>query len=80
MVWRFRHSFKVIPGVRLNLSKRGLSACIGSAPSAPANPFGKSQNQKSRRLRRPARLCTVCVRDIHFVGELYLAPSFGFSP
>ena len=32
MAWRFRHSFKVIPGVRLNLSKRGLSASIGGAP------------------------------------------------
>ena len=32
MGWRFRHSFKVIPGVRLNLSKTGLSASIGSAP------------------------------------------------
>jgi Protein of unknown function (DUF4236) len=30
--WRFRHSFKVIPGVRLNLSKSGLSASIGTAP------------------------------------------------
>jgi hypothetical protein len=32
MGWRFRRSFKVIPGVRLNLSKRGLSASIGGAP------------------------------------------------
>src|SRR4051812_10665080 len=32
MGWRFRHSFKVIPGVRLNLSKSGLSASIGAAP------------------------------------------------
>ena len=32
MGWRFRHSFKVIPGVRLNLSKSGLSASIGGAP------------------------------------------------
>jgi hypothetical protein len=32
MAWRFRHSFKVIPGVKLNLSKRGLSASIGGAP------------------------------------------------
>jgi len=32
VAWRFRHSFKVIPGVRLNLSKSGLSASIGGAP------------------------------------------------
>ena len=32
MGWRFRHSFKVIPGVRLNLSKSGLSCSIGGAP------------------------------------------------
>ena len=32
MAWRFRKSFKVIPGVRLNLSRRGLSATIGASP------------------------------------------------
>jgi len=32
MSWRFRKSFKVIPGVRLNLSRSGLSASIGGAP------------------------------------------------
>jgi hypothetical protein len=32
MSWRFRRSFKLIPGVRLNLSKNGLSASIGGAP------------------------------------------------
>src|SRR5580704_17806248 len=32
MGWRFRQSFTVIPGVRLNLSKSGLSASIGGAP------------------------------------------------
>src|SRR4051812_46514115 len=32
MSWRFRQSFKLIPGVRLNLSARGLSASIGGAP------------------------------------------------
>jgi hypothetical protein len=32
MGWRFRHSFKVIPGVRLNLSKSGLSCSVGDAP------------------------------------------------
>jgi hypothetical protein len=32
MGWRFRTSFKIIPGVRLNLSKTGLSASIGGAP------------------------------------------------
>lgn len=32
MGWRFHKSFTVIPGLRLNLSKSGLSASIGSAP------------------------------------------------
>lgn len=32
MGWRFRQSFKVIPGLRLNLSASGLSASIGGAP------------------------------------------------
>src|SRR5947207_7023729 len=32
MSWRFRQSFTLIPGVRLNLSKSGLSASIGGAP------------------------------------------------
>ena len=32
MGWRFRQSFKIIPGVRLNLSKSGLSCSIGGAP------------------------------------------------
>src|SRR4051794_33668247 len=32
MSWRFRRSFRVIPGVKLNLSKRGLSCSIGGAP------------------------------------------------
>jgi hypothetical protein len=32
MSWRFRRSFKVIPGVRLNLSKSGLTCSIGGAP------------------------------------------------
>lgn len=32
MGWRFRHSFKVIPSVRLNLSKSGLSCSVGGAP------------------------------------------------
>jgi Protein of unknown function (DUF4236) len=32
MGWRFRHSFKVIPVVKLNLSKSGLSCSVGGAP------------------------------------------------
>ena len=32
MGWRFRQSFKIIPGLKLNLSKSGLSASIGGAP------------------------------------------------
>lgn len=32
MGWIFRQSFQVIPGLRLNLSKSGLSASIGGSP------------------------------------------------
>jgi hypothetical protein len=32
MGWRFRQSFTIVPGLRLNLSKGGLSASIGGAP------------------------------------------------
>jgi Protein of unknown function (DUF4236) len=32
MGWRFRRSFKIIPGVKLNLSKSGLSCSVGGAP------------------------------------------------
>ena len=32
MGWRFRQSFSIVPGLRLNLSKSGLSASIGSSP------------------------------------------------
>lgn len=32
MSWRFRQSFKIIPGLKLNLSKSGLSASVGGAP------------------------------------------------
>jgi len=33
MNWQFRRSFKVIPGVRLNLSQTGLSISVGDAPA-----------------------------------------------
>jgi hypothetical protein len=32
MAWRFRKSFSPLPGVRLTLSKRGLSTSIGAGP------------------------------------------------
>jgi hypothetical protein len=32
MSWRFRQSFKLFPGVKINLSKSGLSTTIGSGP------------------------------------------------
>jgi predicted RNA-binding Zn-ribbon protein involved in translation (DUF1610 family) len=32
MSFRFRQSFKILPGLKLNLSKTGLSASIGGAP------------------------------------------------
>jgi hypothetical protein len=41
MSWRFRQSFKIMPGVRLNLSRSGLSASIGGAPfTINAGPRG----------------------------------------
>src|ERR1700693_2017061 len=45
MTWRFRKSFKVLPGVRLNLTKRGLSATVGAAPfSVNFGPRGVYSN------------------------------------
>ena len=32
MAWRFRKSFKLLPGVRVNVSKSGISTSIGAAP------------------------------------------------
>ena len=34
MSWRFRTSFKVMPGLRLNLSRTGLSATVGASPKS----------------------------------------------
>jgi hypothetical protein len=45
MGWRFRKSFKVLPGVRLNLSRRGLSTTLGSGPlSVNIGPRGVYRN------------------------------------
>ncbi len=45
MSWRFRKSFTVIPGVRLNLTSRGLSTTIGAAPfSVNIGPNGVYRN------------------------------------
>ena len=44
MSWRFRKSFKVMPGLRLNVSRRGVSATIGAAPfSVSVGPKGVYQ-------------------------------------
>ena len=41
MSWRFRKSFKVLPGLRLNLTQAGLSATIGASPfSVNVGPKG----------------------------------------
>ncbi len=41
MGWRFRKSFKVLPGIKLNLTSRGLSATIGASPfSVNVGPRG----------------------------------------
>src|SRR4051812_14601273 len=45
MGWRFRKSFRVIPGVRLNVSTRGVSATIGGGPvSLNVGPSGAYAN------------------------------------
>lgn len=45
MSWRFRKTFKVLPGVKLNLTSRGLSATIGAAPlSVNVGPHGVYRN------------------------------------
>lgn len=45
MSWRFRKTFKVIPGVKLNLTARGLSATLGGSPfSVNIGPGGVYRN------------------------------------
>jgi hypothetical protein len=45
MSWRFRKTFKVLPGVKLNLTARGLSATLGAAPfSVNIGPKGVYRN------------------------------------
>jgi hypothetical protein len=45
MSWRFRKTFKVFPGVKLNLTHRGLSTTLGTAPfSMNVGPRGVYRN------------------------------------
>jgi hypothetical protein len=45
MSWRFRKSFKIMPGVKLNLTRHGLSATLGAAPfSLNVGPRGVYSN------------------------------------
>jgi hypothetical protein len=45
MSWRFRKTFKVLPGVKLNLTAHGLSATFGVAPfSINVGPRGMYRN------------------------------------
>jgi hypothetical protein len=45
MSWRFRKTFKVFPGVKLNLTARGLSATLGASPfSVNIGPRGVYRN------------------------------------
>lgn len=45
MSWRFRKTFKLLPGVKLNLTARGLSATFGAAPfSVNVGPKGVYRN------------------------------------
>jgi hypothetical protein len=45
MSWRFRKTFRVLPGVKLNLTARGLSATLGASPfSINVGPRGVYRN------------------------------------
>jgi len=45
MSWRFRKTFKVLPGVKLNLTRYGLSATVGASPlSVNLGPRGVYAN------------------------------------
>jgi TPR repeat protein len=45
MSWRFRKTFKLLPGVKLNLTRHGLSATLGAAPfSLNVGPRGIYRN------------------------------------
>lgn len=45
MSWRFRKTFRVLPGIKLNLTARGLSATLGAAPfSVNVGPRGVYRN------------------------------------
>lgn len=45
MTWRFRKTFKLLPGVKLNLTARGLSATLGASPfSLNIGPRGVYRN------------------------------------
>src|SRR5271169_6434888 len=45
MSWRFRKSFKVLPSLKLNLTRHGLSATLGAAPfSVNVGPRGVYRN------------------------------------
>src|SRR2546422_4153670 len=45
MGWRFRKSFKLLPGIRLNVSRSGVSATIGASPfSLNVGPRGVYSN------------------------------------
>src|SRR5258708_4768019 len=48
MSWRFRKTFKVLPGVKLNLTPNGLSATLGASPFTvnvgPRGAFGNVSN------------------------------------
>jgi hypothetical protein len=45
MGWRFRKTFRVLPGIKLNVTARGLSATLGAAPfSINVGPRGVYRN------------------------------------
>src|SRR5260221_11589250 len=71
MSWRFRKTFKVLPGVKLNLTRRGLSATFGAAPfSVNVGPNGVYGN---------ASIPGTGIWDRQRL-DIHLAPSSGIMP
>src|ERR1039457_5950833 len=77
MSWRFRKSFSVIPGVRINVTRRGFSATIGVAPfSVNVGPHGSHANVSipGTGLSKRVRLDTDVAADDTGVGQGGAAP------
>lgn len=72
MSWRFRQSFSVIPGLRINLSKSGLSASIGGSPfTVNVGPHG---------LTGTASIPGTGLSYRHHIGATVTAPPITTTP